>query len=419
MAGQAKPNAGAAGGAEQAHHARAGAWGRPGPVVLQVLPALETGGVERGTVDVAAAVAAAGGTALVVSSGGPMTRELERAGGVHVTLPVRSKNPFVMRRNAGRLAELIENRAVDVVHARSRAPAWSALAAARRTGTPFVTTFHGTYGQGSPIKRWYNSVMTRGDVVIAISEFIADHIRTTYGVSDGRVRVIHRGVDLDLFTPGRVSAERIVQLAERWRLTEGLPVVMLPGRLTRWKGQMLLIEAVARLGRRDIRCVLVGSDQGRHRYRGQLERLVERRGLAGLVRITGHCQDMPAAYMLADVVVSASTDPEAFGRVAAEAQAMGRPVVASDHGAARETVLSGRTGWLIPPRNADALAEAIDEALALAPDQRQGLAAEAMAHVRANFSRDRMCAETLAVYDELLRGGVGAQPAGAQPAGAR
>jgi glycosyltransferase involved in cell wall biosynthesis len=388
--------------------------GGRGPVVLQVLPALETGGVERGTVDVAAALAGAGGLALVASSGGPMVRELERVGGLHVTLPVHSKNPFVMARNVGRLADLIEAHAVEIVHARSRAPAWSALAAARRTERPLVTTFHGTYGHGNPLKRRYNAVMTRGDVVIAISNFIAQHIRETYGLADGRVRVIHRGVDLDLFSPRRVSAERMIQLAERWRVSQEEPLVMLPGRLTRWKGQALLIEALARLDRHDIRCVLVGSDQGRRHYRRALERLIMRRGLEDVVLFTGECRDMPAAYMLADVVVSASTEPEAFGRVAAEAQAMGCPVVASDHGAARETVLAGDTGWLYRPGDADALGEAVGQALAMTSEARERLAERAVAHIAANFSKEKMCAQTLSVYEELRWAGAGA-PAEAVP----
>ena len=382
------------------------------PVVLQVLPALVTGGVERGAVDIAAAIVAAGGTAIVASSGGPMVRELERAGARHITLPVHSKNPIVMFRNIGRLIRLIEEHGVNVVHARSRAPAWSAYRAARRANVAFVTTFHGTYGHGSPVKRWYNSVMLKGERVIAISQFIAGHIRDVYGLDDPKVRVIHRGVDLALFSPQAVSAERLIDLAERWRVTEGMPIVMLPGRLTSWKGQGLLIEALARLGRTDIRCLLVGSDQGRHGYRRSLENMIERRGLSGVVQMTDHCRDMPAAYMLADVVVSASTDPEAFGRVAAEAQAMGRPVVASNHGAARETVLPGKTGLLFAPGNADALALAIAETLALDSQAREALAADAIAHIRANFSKEKMCEETLALYGELLeaRADVAAAP---------
>jgi glycosyltransferase involved in cell wall biosynthesis len=373
------------------------------PVVLQVLPALVTGGVERGAVDIAAALVASGGTAIVASSGGPMVRELERAGAIHVAMPVDSKNPFVMSGNVARLKRLIEAYHVDIVHARSRAPAWSAYRATREMRTAFVTTFHGTYGHRNALKRAYNSVMLKGDRVIAISHFIAQHIRDVYGLDDPKVRVIHRGVDVDLFSPSAVSPERLIGLAERWRVSDGMPVVMLPGRLTGWKGHRLLIEALARLGRSDIRCLFVGSDQGRAGYRHSLERMIERRGLSGIVQMTDHCRDMPAAYMLADVVVSASTDPEAFGRVAAEAQAMGRPVVASDHGAARETVIPGKTGLLFTPGDADALALAIAETLALDSAAREALAEDAIAHIRANFTKEKMCAETLALYRELLK----------------
>jgi len=372
------------------------------PVVLQVLPALVTGGVERGAIDVAAALVAAGGTAIVASAGGPMVRELERAGAVHVTLPVDSKNPVTMLANIGRLARLIRKHDVDIVHARSRAPAWSAYFAARRTKRPFVTTFHGTYGHGGGLKRAYNRVMLKGDRIIAISNFIAGHIRDVYGVDDDRVRVIHRGIDFNVFAPDAVTPERLIGLAEHWRITEGMPVIMLPGRLTAWKGQRLLIEALRRLGRNDIRCLIVGSDQGRAHYRRSLDSLIESRGLTGVVQVADHCRDMPAAYMLADVVVSASTDPEAFGRVSAEAQAMGRPVVASDHGAARETVLPGRTGVLFAPGDPEALALALAEALSLTSAQREELAADAIGHIRGRFGKVKMCAEVLSLYGELM-----------------
>ncbi len=371
--------------------------------VLQVLPALEAGGgVERGTVEIATAIVEAGGRAIVASSGGPLAHELTRARAEHVTLPLATKNPLVMRANIGRLEELIRSQRVDIVHARSRAPAWSAHFAAKRTGRVFVTTFHGTYSTGSGFKRRYNSVMTRGQRVIAISRFIAGHVRQHYGVPRARLRVIHRGVDLSRFDPALVTAERVVALADRWRLPDGVPVVMLPGRLTRWKGQSVFIEAMAALGRRDIRCIMVGSDQGRTGYRGELAAQIEKRGLGGIVRMVDHCDDMPAAYMLADVVVSASTDPEAFGRVLPEAQALGRPVVASDHGGARETVIVEETGWLTPPGDSAALAAAIDRVLGLGESARRHLAEKAIANVRRNFSKDAMCAATLEIYNEVL-----------------
>lgn len=331
-----------------------------------------------------------------------MVREIERAGALHITLPVDSKNPLVMRKNVGRLVELIRAHNVDIVHARSRAPAWSARAAARRTGAHFITTFHGTYNAQNWFKRRYNAIMARGERVIAISEFIRDLAIAEYGAKPDCVRVIHRGVDLSQFDPQAVSPARIIQLAKSWAVPDDIPIVMLPGRLTRWKGQTVLIDALARLERNNLRCVMVGADQGRETYRRELIDRAMRARLGDTVRIVGHCNDMPAAYMLSDVVVSASTDPEAFGRVAAEAQAMGRPVVATDHGGSRFTVIPGETGWLVKPGDAQALAEALDRALKLSPQERARLAERAISHVRANFTKARMCEATLAVYRELL-----------------
>jgi glycosyltransferase involved in cell wall biosynthesis len=370
------------------------------PAVLQVLPSLVTGGVERGTIEIAQALAAAGWQAMVASAGGPLVREIERAGVRHVTLPLASKNPLVMRANIGRLADVIDRNSIDIVHARSRAPAWSALWAARRTGRHFVTTFHNAYGTGSRLKHIYNSVMARGERVIAISEFVAAHVAQVYGVTHDRLRVVPRGVDFTRFNPENIRAERLVTLARQWQLPDGVPVVMLPGRLTRWKGQRVLIEAMALLGRGDVRCLFVGS--GDARYRRELETHAAKLGLGAAVEIVDECRDMPAAYMLADVVVSASTSPEGFGRVVVEAQAMGRPVVATNHGGARETVVPGSTGWLAPPGDARALADAIAEALRLTPEERIAHAARATDHVRRNFDTATMAARTLDVYEEVL-----------------
>ena len=373
------------------------------PVVLQVLPSLITGGVERGTVEITQAVARAGGVALVASAGGPMVGAVQRAGGRHITLPLHRKAPLSLWRNAARLAALIRAERVDLVHARSRGPAWSAWLACRRTGTHFVTTYHGTYTEDLPFKRRYNAVMARGEVVIAASQFIAELIVARHGVDPGRVRVIPRGVDPAAFDPDAVSAERLVRLERAWRLPEGVPVVMLPGRLTGWKGQAVLIEALARLTRPDVWCVLVGSDQGRRRYADGLMRLAERLGVADRLRLVGQCDDMPAALLLADVVVHASTQAEAFGRVVIEAQAMGRPVIAADLGGPVETVRHGVTGWRVKPGDPAALAAAIETVLALPAGERQAIGArarEGVPTVRA------MQDATLAVYEAVLGGWV-------------
>jgi glycosyltransferase involved in cell wall biosynthesis len=243
--------------------------------------------------------------------------------------------------------------------------------------------------------------MARGDRVIAISDFVADHAANVYGVGRDRLRTIPRGVDLEIFDPSRVGAQRIINLARQWRLPDGMPVVMLPGRLTRWKGGLDFIAAVAKLGRRDICCVLAGSEQ-RRGFRRELETAIRDNELAGVFRIVEECRDMPAAYMLADVVVSASSDPEGFGRIIVEAQAMGRPVVATDHGGARETIVPGVTGWLVPPREPAALAAAIGEALSITVEERQQLAKRSIAHIAARYTRQAMCAGTIRVYEELL-----------------
>ena len=374
--------------------------------VLQVLPELVTGGVERGTVEIAGAITEAGGRAIVVSHGGPMVHDLARVGAEHIELPVHSKNPLTIWQNAARLAEIIKRENVDIVHARSRAPAWSAYIAAKRTKCHFLTTFHGTYSVGNLIKRAYNAVMTKGEKVIAISGFIAGHMRQKYGVPKNKIRIIPRGVDVEKFDPDKVSAERLVALATDWRIPDDAPVIMLPGRLTRWKGQTVFIEAIAKLKRKNIIGLLVGSDQGRENYSRELEKLIDHHGLNDVVRIVDHCNDMPVAYKLSDVVVSASTDPEAFGRVAVEAQAMGRPVVATNHGGAQETVLDNETGWLVKPGDSTEMAEAIAKALDLDTVERTKLAWKAMEHTRTHFSKEAMCARTLEVYNEVLAGDI-------------
>jgi len=369
--------------------------------VLQVIPSLVSGGVERGTVEIASALVAAGWAAYVASAGGPMERELVRAGAVHIKLPLASKSPLAIRRNAAALIEVIREYKIDIVHARSRAPAWSAWRAAKKTQRRFVTTFHNVYGDKPLLKHWYNSVMARGERVIAISDFVAAHAASDYGVGADRLRTIPRGVDLNLFDPSRVNGDRVADLAAKWRVPDGFAVVMLPGRLTRWKGGLDFIDAIAKLGRQDVCCLLVGAEQ-RRGFRRELEAAITRHDLGGQFRIVEDCRDITAAYALADVVVSASTDPEGFGRTIVEAQAMGRPVIATDHGGARETVVPGSTGWLVPPGDAAALAAAIDEALNLGPIAREAFARRARAHIAAGFTREAMCARTLDVYEELL-----------------
>jgi glycosyltransferase involved in cell wall biosynthesis len=372
--------------------------------ILQVLPQLDSrgGGVQRGTLDLAGALVKAGWQSMVASAGGDHVPGLVRAGSLHFTLPLASKNPWRMWRNAAALARIIRQHDISLVHARSRAPAWSAYWACRRTGVPLVTTFHGSYSHQNRLKRRYNAVMTFGQRVIAISGYICDHIQQIYGTHPAKIRVIQRGVNLDQFDPAKVTARRMVQLAKDWRLPDGAPVIMLPGRLTRWKGQLLLLEALAQLNRPDLCCVLVGDDEGRSAYRQEVMAQLTALGLSEQVKLVGRCQDMPAAYRLADVVVVPSLDPEAFGRTMAEGMAMGCMVVASDHGAAPEVLGHGQYGWLFPPGDAPAMAEAMAKALSLSTADRVKMAGVNQAFVAKHFGLTQMAAQTMAVYEELI-----------------
>jgi len=371
--------------------------------VLQVVPRLDMGGVERGTVEIVEAIANAGGRALVATSGGQMAPRVARAGGEVFEMNVATKNVVSLWQNAGLLARLIREEGVDVVHARSRAPAWSALWAARRTGRAFVTTYHGAYNEDLPLKRRYNAVMAMGRPVIAISEFIRELIVERHRVAPERIVVIPRGADISVFSEEAVGHERTVKLAEAWGiLDDPRPVVMLPGRLTRWKGQERLIEAAALLRQRrgeDFLILIVGEG-GEDWYARALEARIRARGLEGQVWLTGGCADMAAAYKLASVVVSASVEPEAFGRVIVEAQAMGRPVIATDHGGARETVRHGETGWLYPPEDVARLAGTLDEALNLDPSERAHMGLAARARIHASYTVAAMQRATISVYEE-------------------
>lgn len=374
------------------------------PVIMQIIPELGPGGAEQGCIDIAAELVASGAQALIVSNGGSRVHELERIGAVHINLPVHSKSPIIMWRNITALRKLIERYNVNIVHARSRAPAWSARYACRKTAAHFITTCHAPYNISGEAKKFYNSSIAQGERVIAISNYVADYLRKNYYLDNRTIRMIPRGIPMERFHPTAVTPQRMIALAQNWRVPDGANIVMLPGRITRWKGHSVLIKALERIHRNDLFCVIIGSDQGRKEYRKELDEQIASLGLEGRVRIVDHCNDMPAAYMLATVVVCPSTDPEGFGRVPVEAQAMGRPVIASDHGGAQETIIRGQTGWLVEPGNANALAAAIEDALALTPTQRSMLATRAMAHIAAHFTKEQMADKTLDVYAELLRG---------------
>ncbi|MEM7727881.1 MAG: glycosyltransferase family 4 protein [Pseudomonadota bacterium] len=363
--------------------------------VLQVLPELDAGGVERTTVEVAEALSAAGHRAFVVSGGGRLVPELLDAGGTHFTAQIGSKRLLSFPWRVAAIRKLIVLNQIDVVHARSRAPAWAAWRAAIAEGVPFVTTYHGIYNEGFPGKRRYNSIMARGDLVIANSRFTADHIMAVHGTPERRIRIIPRGVDMDVFDPETVSSARITAMRRHWGIEDGQTVILLPARLTRWKGQTVAVRALAQM-HKDAVLVCIGDPQGRDAYVGELRKLAQELGVGDRLRLPGHETDMPAALLAADIVTTPSTDPEAFGRTAAEAQAMGRWVVASAHGGAVDVVEGGLTGALVSPGDVRALAQALED---VPSGYDSGAARERIA---ARFSKRALQDATLSAYRDLL-----------------
>ena len=380
-----------------------------GPKVLQVLPALGPGGVERGTLDVSRYLIGQGWTPIVASNGGSQEKDLLEMGAVSLNLPVHSKNPFVMHRNVKRLAQVIRNHDIQLVHARSRAPAWSAQHAAKRAGVPFLTTFHSLYsGADNFLKRGYNAIMTRGERVIAISDYVADHVIKCYGVTEEQLRVIPRGVDLDEFDPEKVDEARVEKLREDWELDRDKRIIMLPARISKRKGHTWLLDALAKLWQggkhEDTVCIMVGNRPSGSAYADRVEKKIIDRKLENRVWLVGPTSDMPAAYALADIVVIPSTGPEAFGRTSIEAQAMGRPVIATDDWGLSETIMPAATGWLVHPEDVDHLTGALDLALTMPDDARERLAARCRRFVQRNYSLTRMGKSTLSVYRELIEG---------------
>lgn len=372
-------------------------------VVLQVLPELGQGGVELGTIEIASELQKRGIENYVASEGGRMEYNLERIKVKHFTLPLKTKNIFKMYLNSLRLAKIIKKYGITIVHARSRAPAWSAYWAAKRCGVHFMTTFHGTYGLGPwGIKKFYNKIMTYGERVIAISNHIKQHILKNYKTDESKIRLIHRCVNMENFNVETTSAERMIKYLEDNHIPEDKPIVTLIGRLTNWKGQKLLIEALHLIDNEDFFCVIIGDDQGRKKYSSELRKMIANYNMTDRFLFIRNVKDIPAAMMVSDVVLSTSIEPEAFGRIAIEGQAMGRVVVASNIGGSVETVIDGVTGRLYESTSAQALAKAIEWALHLSTDEREKIGAAGIKNVKEHFTKQIMCDKTIAVYKELI-----------------
>jgi glycosyltransferase involved in cell wall biosynthesis len=372
--------------------------------VLQIVPRMEMGGVERGTLEITEAIVREGGRAIVATAGGQLLPRIAKGGGQVIAMNADTKNPLNLWQNARLLARLIVDLQIDIVHARSRAPAWSAYWATQRTGAHFITTYHGAYNEDFPFKRRYNAVMAKGRPVIAVSDFIRKRIIDCHGIPAEQIVTIPRGADISVLSEEAVGNERTVKLAHHWGLLDDpRPVIMLPARLSRWKGAEDLIDAAQRLRAmrgNDFLVLLVGEGQGND-FEQVLRKRIEKNGVGDVVHLAGGCTDMAAAYKLASVVVSASTEPEAFGRSVIEAQSMGRPVIATDHGGARETVEHGGSGWLYPPGDIARLTIELNKALNLDPSERAHMGMAARARIHALYTVTAMQRSTLDVYERV------------------
>ena len=373
--------------------------------ILQVLPALEQGGVERGTLEIAAALTAAGIPNAVASAGGRLVHALDELGVEHLPLPLDRKNPITLRCCAAALAEYCREEGVTLMHVRSRAPAWAVKWASKRCGVKWMATFHGVYGTSPKfLKIPYNRVMLKGERTIAVSNYVRQHILATYkGVDPEKVVLVHRGADTNVFRPDAVSRDVAeAKKTKQYGFEKDYPVITLPGRLTRWKGQEIFIEALGMMRNHRYGVLILGSDQGRTDYSDHLRTIAGRLPDETRVVFRSHTSEIPVVYAMSDIVVNASSaQPEAFGRTIPEAQASGCLVLATAHGGACETVKDGETGFLVPPGDAKAMAAKLDEMLEMSAETKSKMRAAAVESVRTDFSTAKMCEKTLAIYREL------------------
>tara|TARA_B100001093_G_C26826517_1_gene1014276 strand:- start:768 stop:1922 length:1155 start_codon:yes stop_codon:yes gene_type:complete len=377
--------------------------------VLQVIPKLGYGGAETGCYDLAHYLAEQKCQSFLVTSGGELLKFIDKKKVRLIKLPVHSKNPFLIFFNSIILIFIILFFNISIVHSRSRAPAWSCLLATKITRRKFVTTFHGTYNFKNQIKKFYNSVMVRSDLIIAGSNFIFSHINQNYKKYINikkRFLVIFRGINTDYYDPSTTVDSEEEKLFKSWQLQIGKKIILFPGRLTSWKGQEMFIEALNKinieLGHNAFFAVMVGSDQGRDVYKKKLLRLVEQHRLNDQVRFVDNCKNMPLAYKLSDIVVSASIEAEAFGRVAVEAQSMEKPIIASNIGGSRETIIDDKTGFLFEAGNSDSLAKKIIEIFNLDESTLKSIGIEGRKNVIKKFNIEKMCFSTYSEYKKLI-----------------
>ena len=377
--------------------------------VLQVIPKLGYGGAETGCFDLAHYLPENNCFSYIVTSGGELLRFIDKKKVKLIKLPVHSKNPILILFNTIALVFIILINNISIVHARSRAPAWSCLLATIITRRKFVTTFHGTYNFNNSIKKFYNSIMVRSNLIIAGSNFIFSHINSNYSKYLGlkkKFLVIFRGINVDYFDPSTTLEKEENQLLEDWGVNRDKKIILMPGRLTRWKGQEVFIEAInlvnKELGHQSFYAIILGTDQGKDVYTKKIKRLAEQYRLTRQLKFIEHCENMPLAYKISDLIVSASIEPEAFGRVAVEAQAMEKPIVASNIGGSNETIINNKTGFLFESGNAQSLSKKIIEVLNSDESTLKSIGIEGRKNIIKKFNVEKMCFSTYSEYKKLL-----------------
>ena len=378
--------------------------------ILQIIPSLVSGGIERGVTEINSYLVKNNFNSIVLSSGGKMTYQIKQNGGKSIELNVATKNPFKIWTNIKKIKQIIIDNKVDIVHVRSRAPAWSAYYACKLLNVPLISTIHGNYSMGSFPFKWfkrkYNSFIFKADWIICVSNYIKEYSFENYKsfrekFIENKTRIIPRGVDINLFDPNNVSQARIVGLTKSLQLPDDKSIILLPGRLTEWKGQLYFLDILEKIKNKDFVCLIVGDSKGHEKYKKRLEDKIIKLKLNNCVRLENNITDMSAAYMISDVVVSSSIRGEAFGRVVPEAQAMKRMVVATSIGGSLETIIDGKTGWLVDPKDKDKFAETIDMILDMSTEEILKRGEQARQHIVNNYTTDRMCLKTVELYDEI------------------
>ena len=369
--------------------------------ILQIVPALNVGGVERGVVEISKFIIENNFRSVVISSGGRLSFSIEKSGAKHYTLDVHTKNPLKWKKVRKRIEEIMKEEKIDLIHATSRVPAWIVSPLSTKLKVPLITSVHGRFRKGQFLKKIYNSVLLRGDYIIAISKYVKNSIVSLYPTSEPKIKVIHRGVDKNLFDISNISALRIINQSKEMQVNDDLPVILMASRPTLWKGHMILIEALSRV-KSKFQCIMIGASDGKEKFKNKLYKNIEKFNLGGKIRLTSQTNDIQAAYMLGDIIVMPSLDPEPFGRIIVEAQSLGKIVIGFNHGGASETISDGETGFLANPYDPISLAEKIDQALNLKKAERNRISKLAKKNVQINFTHLKMCLQTFKLYKKCI-----------------